>query len=264
MEDDIGLGNQLNRTAQHTIFELLGQGELAQLAHSAFDWVASQIRDGDDEDLTLSYPVGYRPSHEPMLGSLTYKKEDLIQRYAFLTHTQMPANGLYQLAMLIEVMLVDILRRIIVKYPAKLGSKRQVPLKNILGATSLEEVQLAATDSFINELTYKSPAAFAQEIEQILSVNLLECPAYHQYIEMKATRDILIHNGGIANETYTNKSGTHARVQPGVVLPVDQIYFLQSYEACLQFAEWLEDQLHGNWHSSELEARRAAKAASAT
>ena len=86
-----------------------------------------------------------------------------------------------------------------------------------------------------------------------MSINLLECPAYHKYIEIKATRDIYIHNKGNANEMYLSKAGSHARVKAEEFLPIDTIYFLESFEACLQITEWLENSLHTVWHSSEFE-----------
>ena len=79
-----------------------------------------------------------------------------------------------------------------------------------------------------------------------MSINLLECLAYHKYIEIKTTRDILVHNKGVANDIYVSKAGTHARVEPGKWLPVNTIYFLESYESCLQFTEWIELQCHKN------------------
>ena len=138
-------------------------------------------------------------------------------------------------------------------YPQKLGTKRTLPIKTILEATSIQEVHMRATDGLINELTYKSPAEFAEAIRSLIPINLLECPAFHKYIEIKATRDIYIHNKGIANDVYLRKAGSHARVKEGTVLPSDIQYFLESYESCLQLIEWLESELHQHWHSSEYE-----------
>jgi hypothetical protein len=118
-------------------------------------------------------------------------------------------------------------------------------------------VHLRATDALLNELGYKSPAEFAESLQHLLSVNLLECPAFHRYMEVKATRDIHIHNRGVANDVYLRKAGSHARVRSGTSLPADIQYFLESYECCLQVADWLEGELHSRWHSSECEDRRA-------
>ena len=71
--------------------------------------------------------------------------------------------------------------------------------------------------------------------------------------------DIYIHNRGIANETYIRKAGMHARVSAGMNLPVDIQYFLETYESCLQMAEWMESKLHQHWHSSDFEDRQNQK-----
>jgi hypothetical protein len=123
----------------------------------------------------------------------------------------------------------------------------------VLESASIEDIHLRATDTLLNELSYKSPAEFAESMKELLSVNLLECPAFQRFVEMKATRDIYIHNQGIANDTYVRKSGPHVRVRAGMKLPVDIRYFMQSYESCLQLTEWLEKEMHERWNSSEYE-----------
>ena len=60
----------------------------------------------------------------------------------------------------------------------------------------------------------------------------------------------------VANDVYIRKAGSHARVKSGMGLPADIQYFLESYECCLQVAEWLEVELHGHWHSTEYEDRK--------
>ena len=164
--------------------------------------------------------------------------------------------------MVVEAALGDLIRQVVFRYPNKLSAKRQLPLTKVLEARSIEEIHLTAVNLLINELGYKSPKDFAEEVEQILSVNLLECPSYHRYIEMKATRDILLHNQGIANEVYVAKAGSHARVVAGGRIPISQLYLLEVYEECLRLIEWLEKKLHEKWHSSEYEAVQADLVAS--
>ncbi|KNZ34495.1 MAG: hypothetical protein AD742_00150 [Methylibium sp. NZG] len=168
----------------------------------------------------------------------------------------MPVNGLVQLVTIVEALLGDVVRTVITRYPQKLGAKRTVSLQLVLEAQTLEDIHLRATDALLNDLSYKSPNEFAESFDSLLSINLLECPAFHRYIEIKATRDIFIHNRGTANDTYARKSGSHAQAKVGRPLPVDIPYFLESYEYCLQLTEWLESELHEHWHSSELEDSR--------
>jgi hypothetical protein len=253
------LGNalfQLVVTARNALF---GQGELAQLTYGAFDVVASNVTSSESEVIDISFPIGYRPDKTAILSTRTYTRQQLLGRYQFLAFTQMPLNGLAQLVTITEALLGDVVRAVVVRYPQKLGGKRTIQLQAVLEAQSLEEVHIRATDSLLNELSYKSPLDFASSLDELLSINLLECPAFHKYVELKATRDIHVHNRGIVNETYLKKAGSHARARDKVILPVDIPYFLESYEACLQLTEWLENELDQHLHSSDREAARDAK-----
>lgn len=249
----VNLGNQLNQivtSARHTMFD---QGELAQLTYGAFDIAARGMQSMEQEKIEVTFPVGYKPDKTAIQSTRTYRKEELLSKYQYLAFHQLSVNALVQLVTIVETMLGDIVRAVVVRYPQKLGGKRSLPIQTVLESTSLEEVHLRATDALLNELAYKSPNEFADSVQQLLSVNLLECPAFHRYMEVKATRDIFIHNRGIANDVYVRKAGTPARVKSGMALPADIHYFLESYEHCLQIADWLEEELHGHWHSSEYE-----------
>ncbi len=247
------LGNllyQLTCSARHALFT---QGELAQLTYGAFDVVARNVTNSNDETIEISFPVGYRADKTTIESTRKYLKTELHDRYRYLAFHQLAINGLFQIVTIIETLLGDVVRTVISRYPQKLGMKRTIALQSVLEAKTLDEIHLKATDLLLNELSYKSPSEFAECLDSLLSIKLLECPAFHKYIEVKATRDIYIHNRGIANGVYAKKTGSHARAKTGQSLPVDIPYFLESYEACLQLTEWLESELHARWHSSELE-----------
>jgi len=250
------LGNQLNRIARFARVLLFNQGELAQLTYSAFDIAAKTVQDSDQQEIVVTYPIGWRPDRQAVTGSNTYKKDELLSRYQFLAFHQLAVNGLVQLVTIMEALFGDVVRAVIAKYPHKLGMKRSMPIQTILESSSLEEVHLRAADTLLNELSYKSPMEFAGALQDLISVNLLECPAFHKYLEIKASRDIFIHNRGIANDIYVRKAATHQRVKAGMNLPADIQYFLESYESCLQVTEWLEEKLHDLWHSSEFEEQK--------
>jgi hypothetical protein len=250
------LGNLLNqivRDARHAMFD---QGELAQLTYGAFDIAARGMQEMQQEEIEVSFPVGYRADRTPIPSTRTYRKDQLLSKYQYLAFHQLSVNALVQLVTLVETMLGDIVRAVVLRYPQKLGGKRNLPIQAVMESTTLEEVHLRATDALLNELAYKSPAEFAESVQPLLSINLLECPAFHRYVEIKATRDIYIHSRGIANDIYVRKSSSHARVKAGMSLPVEIQYFLESYEHCLQVADWLEQELHGHWHSSDFEDRQ--------
>jgi hypothetical protein len=258
----MSIGNTLYQLTLNAKFQLFNQGEQAQLIYGAFDVVANNVQSSPEETITIQFPIGYKPDRTAMLSTRNYAKQELLGRYQFLAFQQLPANGVVQLVTIIEAMFGDVVRSIIMKFPQKLGAKRSITMQAVLEAKSIEEVHIRATDALLNELAYKSPQEFAEALNGLLSINLLECPAFHKYMELKATRDIYIHNRGVANDIYVRKAGTHARVSANQALPVDIQYFLESYESCLQLNEWLQGKLHDQWHSSELEEAKTASSQS--
>lgn len=252
----LNLGNQLNHIVTSARDAMFDQGELAQLTYGAFDIAARGMQEMQQEEIEVTFPVGYSADKLTIPSTRKYRKDQLLSKYQYLAFHQLSVNALVQLVTIVETMLGDIVRAVVMRYPQKLGGKRSLSIQAVLESTSLEEVHLRATDALINELAYKSPAEFAESMQFLLSVNLLECPAFHRYMEVKASRDIFIHNRGIANEVYVRKAGSHSRVKASMGLPADIQYFLESYEYCIQIAEWLEVELHGRWHSSEYEDRK--------
>jgi hypothetical protein len=256
----VNIGNEIYQRIGLARSALFAQGELAQLTYLALESAANNVQDGELEEIELSYPIGYRADKSAIPSTHTYKKLELIEKYAFLGNHQLSINGVYQLVAIIEALMGDILRKVIISFPNKLGAKRSIKTSVILTATSIEEIHLQAADAVLNELSYKSPKDFSGECENLLSIKLMECPAFQKYIEVKATRDIYIHNQGWANDIYVQKTSSHSRVKSGKFLPIDTVYFLEAYESCLQITEWMESSLHEVWHSSELEEYKDQRA----
>lgn len=248
------LGNKIYKIINETKKAFFKLGELAQLSYSSFETSAKNIRDSSEEQFILEYPIGCHASGSVMMGKRNYSKSGLIEHYSSLAKDALPLTAIYQLVTGMETMLAELVGAIISEYPKKLSGKKKIELSSVLESESIEAIHSIAIDSLLYELSYKSPKDFAEEIKLIMNVNLLEVPAFHQYIEVKATRDIYIHNRGIANAIYIEKAGSRARVKRNHALPVTINYFLQAYEACLQISETLCDELHKNWESSEYEA----------
>jgi hypothetical protein len=234
-------------------------GEIAQLTYQAFDQYVQLINETKETEIEVTYPVGYRPDNTPINSTYKYSKEQLIGRYQYLGFTQLPINGIYQLVTTIEALLGDILRETLIEFPVKISNKRKLDFEIVLEASSLVEIKISLVNTIINELSYKSPKDFAEEFSKYVGINLMEKPTFHKYIELKATRDIYIHNQGVANEIYVSKADRLSRVKSGQYLPVDIQYFLQSYECCLQITEILEDDLNKIWPSSEYNKNKNKK-----
>jgi len=258
------IGDRLYTIVDYTRAELFAQGKMAQLTYQAFDWYVNEIQKSKEEEITVSYPIGYKPSKETMITERKFTKEEIKEEYQYLGLTQLPVNGIYKLVTLIETMLLEILKSVVLKYPKKLGSKKQIDIATVLSSDSIQEVQLKVINKLLNELAYKSPEEFVKEFENITSINLFETPVSHRYKEIKATRDIYIHNMGVVNEIYIKKADSHARAKIDQHLPIDIQYFLESYEYCLQLCEFLEIKLHEIWPSKKYEEANTKEEAKST
>ncbi len=255
--EKVNLGNKIYQRiylARTTIYK---QGELAQLTYNAFRDSIIKIKNDSREKIEMNYPIGYRSDKSLMSTNHFYMKEELIYTYNYLIDHQVSINGIYQLVTIIEALMGDILREVILEFPEKIGSKKMIDYNCILSASSIEEIHLQVVDLLLNELSYKSPKDFVEECKKFLAVNLWKCTPFHKYIEIKATRDIYLHNQGIANDIYIRKAYSLAREKSGKKLPINPEYFLESYEYCIQITEGLEEALHNKWPSSEFEEYHA-------
>ncbi len=251
-------GNKLNKLLKESKSLLFLQGEMAQLTYLSFEknveWI-NQLKEG--ATIPIAYPLGYRADNTPIMSDpKNYTKEELTERYAFLGLNKLPIDSIFQLTTIVETLLNDILKIILIEYPNKIPSKKQVDINCVLNSSSIEQAKLYIVESVLNEIAYKSPKDYSTEFEKYTGVNLLENPVFHKYIELKATRDIHIHNSGLANDIYTTKAGVLSRVKSGEYLPVDIQYFLMSYEQCLQLTEVLEDELDKIWPSEKHRNRK--------
>lgn len=250
-------GNRLNSSIVVARNQLFLQGEMAQLTYISFEHFNNWIDTQEEDNIPISYPIGYRADNTPLMSQpRNYSKEELKERYGFLGLNKLPIDGIFQLVTITESLLNDILRQVLLEFPKKIPGKKKIEAEKILECESIEVIKLSLIDNIINEFAYKSPKDYASEFEQYTGVNLLESPVYHNYMELKATRDILIHNNGVANDIYCSKAGVLARVKAGQYLPVTLQYFLQLYEQCLQLTEILEKGLDEIWPSEEYRQRK--------
>jgi len=252
---NLDLGNHLNRVVRATRGFLFRQSELAQLTFGAFDIAYRRVQEDQREEIELQYPVGWTADQKPIPSTRKYSKQELLTQYQFLAADQLSQNGILHLVTIMEAMAEDLLRAVYLKYPEKLGADKKINIGAVLQVTSLEALRAHAVDTVLNENAYSSPKEHARAIRKLMGINLLECTAFHRYIELKATRDVYIHNRGYANKTYIRKAGQHSRVKEGDFLPANAQYFHESFEQCVQLTEWWEEVLHKKWHSSEYENR---------
>jgi hypothetical protein len=253
--DTAKFGDRLNQIAHSSTSSILRHNQVAQLTWSAYHAAVSAMP-SDGSAVQVQYPIGWKDD-KPTLHTAQYSQQYLRERYRMLATIQLPTDLLTQMVTTVETMLLDVIRAVVIEFPKKLNKEKKIELSFVLSAKSIEEVHTRAADALINELSYLSPKDFAKSFNDYVGVDLMDCAAFQRYQEIKATRDVYMHNGGFANQTYLKKSGSHARARDLEKVPIDLVYFFKSSEECLSLSEWLEEQLHEIWRSDEYVARLA-------
>ncbi|MBO9681471.1 MAG: hypothetical protein J7502_02155 [Flavisolibacter sp.] len=124
------------------------------------------------------------------------------------------------------------LNEVIEAYPEKLqiniagiSSVKNVPIEVVLSSSSHKEILSYLIKEKLVAISYAKPNDYLKFIEQALSVKLENNECFQDYIEMKATRDLIVHNSGIINDVYIVKSGKKGRGSVGERIIVDKSYF---------------------------------------
>lgn len=82
----------------------------------------------------------------------------------------------------------------------------------------------------MNEIKYKSVGEWFAYLERLVSKCKFSDADLGKIAEAKATRDLLVHNAGIANKIYLQKAGQFARYKVGEEVGVDGDYTLDMWQ----------------------------------
>jgi len=132
---------------------------------------------------------------------------------------------------LFEDFIFGLLRLWLLAYPAGIPNKEQkrIPLAMILDAPDKEAILRNIVDRELDELKYRRPAFWFQYLDDRVHLGCPSSDQIEQLAEIKATRDVLVHNSGIVNESYQGKSGSYARYSIQQRLEVPEPYLRQSW-----------------------------------
>lgn len=102
--------------------------------------------------------------------------------------------------------------------------KSGVPLELIISAPDREDVLDRYVAMRCETLMFGTPSAYLDKAVQVLRMSIND-HLKASYIEIKASRDIIVHNQGTINRIYVEKAGVAARGKEGDRLAIDEEYF---------------------------------------
>jgi hypothetical protein len=130
---------------------------------------------------------------------------------------------------LFEDFFFGLLRQWLAAYPGSLY-KKQIEVGAILKALDRAAIVLTVVDKELNDLKYERVAEWFSHLERLA---ILGCPTtteIEKLAEIKASRDILVHNNSVVNAIYVTKAGRLARCRDGEKLELSEEYHRESWE----------------------------------
>ncbi|MCI2263385.1 hypothetical protein [Xanthomonas indica] len=110
----------------------------------------------------------------------------------------------------------------------------KVDVSEVLECSSRDELIDKIIKKDLVSLFYASPALQMEYFQAVTGVKL-DDEILQKWIEIKATRDIVVHNSGVSNSTYVRKAGEQARAGEGEILPLDDAYFAEALSVMKSF-----------------------------
>jgi hypothetical protein len=149
----------------------------------------------------------------------------LIRRYARYRRIYLQGLGFVQITTVLEAFVFDFLRLLLTNDTRHLAQRKQIEVGVVLAAVDKDAIVWLIVERELNELKYDRPKAWFDYMNKIVN---LGCPTEDQIervAEMKAARDLIIHNSGIVNAIYLDKAGSKARYALGETVVIDRAYF---------------------------------------
>lgn len=182
-------------------------------------------------------------------GSATGMSDKKVTSADLPTHFSSAKNKYFfslvhqQQVSLFENLFFDLLRILLLDRPERLSKKKQIEYEAIFSSQTKEEIIWKLVDRELNEIKYKNVTEWFEYITKAIGLAEIELEKSEKIAEAKATRDILVHNAGIVNQIYVNKSGSAARFKNGQMINVSGDYTRDTWIVFVEVLVTITDSL---------------------
>jgi hypothetical protein len=114
-------------------------------------------------------------------------------------------------------------------YPQSLGGK-MVEFKTVLQAPDKDTITQLIVNKELSEILFERPAGWFVYLESKVKLGCPSAVEIERIAEAKASRDVLVHNRGIASKTYETKAGRLARFKDGDRIDIPEQYHREIWE----------------------------------
>lgn len=215
-----------------------------------------------DPDKDIEFPV---PGKQGRLGIARRNATELSALLKRFANEELFANLLVTAVSRFEFYLADVLGEFLRRAPEKLlrgpkggDSGRPVPLQIVIDAENLDELYGELIEQRVQSIFYAEPKEYCAYFNAISELEIPE-KSFEQFFEIKATRDLIVHNSLLVNDLYKKKAGALSRGDIGKRLKIKNDYFEASLSGMKILSGTIEKRTREK-HSKKWEQEQGADA----
>lgn len=181
-------------------------------------------------------------SNDELVSVLSeFHKTDLYQNYLVLLVSMFEGH----IAGLLETFLSYDLNKLSIG--ANGGeSKREILIEKVLEFDSIDSLRASIIRTRIQSALYASPRDYAKYFGSVSEIGM-SVDDFVEYFEIKATRDLIVHNSCVINEVYMQKVEGLARGRIGETIAVDKKYFDASVSILKKLAYKIDQKIQARY-----------------
>ncbi len=145
-----------------------------------------------------------------------------------------------------EFYLSDVIGQYLRFFPKKLSigpkggdSGKQVPIQLLVDAEDLEELRDEVIDLRLQTIFHAEPKEYCTYFNAVSELGI-SLDDFGHFFEIKATRDLAVHNSLMVNDLYLKKAGDRSRGELGDKLKVRRDYFEEALSAMKTLSNTIE------------------------
>jgi hypothetical protein len=163
-----------------------------------------------------------------MTGTVT-TQSDLAGKARGYVAEQLTEATFQQFIAVFENFFLDLLRLWLLAHPQSL-SQKMVDFQAVLDAPDKDAITSLVVDREANEVLYDRPAGWFKYLEKRVKLGCPTADEIDRIAEAKASRDVLVHNRGVASKTYELKAGRLTRFRDGQRIDIPEHYHRDTWE----------------------------------
>lgn len=187
-------------------------------AHTKYLWRLAQLESMRGRQFAVKNAV----------TGTTVTQRDLPKLAQKYVTNYMASATLQRLVSLFEEFVFAFLMEYYTACPESLKNK-QLKLAMVLEHSSTDGIVRTVVEHHLREMSYQGLDEWFAAVEKIAAIGCPDAVTIERLKEAKASRDVLVHNKGVVNALYVERSGNVARFNSGEALEVPEPYLREMH-----------------------------------